>query len=95
VCIDPFDKANHSELSLKPEPVITKDGITVAKSINYLAMARDPERGRLQNIGAKLFIDAAARANEESGDGTTSCTVIARSILSESLKYANITKDVT
>ena len=38
---------------------------------------------RVQNIGAKLLIDAAERTNEESGDGTTSCVVIARSLIEE------------
>ena len=37
--------------------------------------------GGVQNVGCKLLIDAADRANEESGDGTTTCTVIANSFL--------------
>ena len=37
--------------------------------------------GNVHNIGCKLLIDAADRTNEESGDGTTTCTVIANSIL--------------
>lgn len=68
-------------------PIITKDGVTVAKAINYLSDPEHPERGRLQNIGAKLLIDAASRTNEESGDGTTTCTIIARTMLSEGVKY--------
>jgi len=38
-------------------------------------------RNMLQNVGAKLLIDAAERANEESGDGTTTCSVIARALV--------------
>jgi len=41
---------------------------------------------QLENIGSKLIIDASERTNEESGDGTTTCTVIARSILQNGLK---------
>ena len=44
--------------------------MTVARNIDLLA-------SRLENIGARLLIDAAEQANELSGDGTTSCTVLA------------------
>ncbi len=53
-----------------PKPIITKDGVTVARKIDLLV-------DRMENIGARLLIDAAEQANELSGDGTTSCTVIA------------------
>ena len=43
--------------------------------------------GGVQNVGCKLLIDAADRANEESGDGTTTCTVIANSFLQSGQKY--------
>lgn len=59
VMIDPYEKANFNALSKYPDPVITKDGVTVAKAINYLASEENQVRGRLNNIGAKLFIDAA------------------------------------
>lgn len=85
--IDPFEQSNFNALSIYPLPIITKDGVTVAKAINYLSDPEHPERGRLQNIGAKLLIDAASRTNEESGDGTTTCTIIARTMLSEGVKY--------
>ena len=81
VAIDPFEVANFNELSVKPEPKITKDGVTVTKAINYISDAKNVEKGRLQNIGAKLLIDAASRTEQESGDGTTACTVIADSII--------------
>ena len=87
VMIDPYEKANFNALSKYPDPVITKDGVTVAKAINYLASEEDQVRGRLNNIGAKLFFDAAQTTNDESGDGTTSCMIIARSLLEEGLKY--------
>lgn len=55
--------------------------MTVARSINLLA------GGGVQNIGSKLLIDAAERTNEDSGDGTTTCTVIANSFLESGQKY--------
>ena len=73
VVVDPFEAANYSGLSVKPQPIITKDGVTVAKYLSRVTR----ETGCLKNIGSKLLADAADRANEESGDGTTTCTVIA------------------
>jgi chaperonin GroEL (HSP60 family) len=40
----------------------------------------------MNNIGAKLLIDAALKSNEESGDGTTTCTILANSILEHGSK---------
>ena len=56
-------------------PVITKDGVTVANSV----VLRDP----VENIGATLLKDAARKTVEEAGDGTTTSTVLAHSILME------------
>ena len=53
-------------------PKITKDGVTVAKSIELA--------DELQNMGAKLVMDVASRTNDEAGDGTTTATVLARAI---------------
>ena len=54
-------------------PTITKDGVTVADSIILL----DP----VENIGAKLIKEAAKKTVKEAGDGTTTATVLAQSIL--------------
>ncbi|CAK5007259.1 unnamed protein product [Meloidogyne enterolobii] len=54
-------------------PKITKDGVTVAKAIDF--------KDKCQNMGAKL--DVANKTNEEAGDGTTCATVLARSIAKE------------
>ena len=56
-------------------PKITKDGVTVAKAIDL--------KDKYQNIGAKLVQDVANNTNEEAGDGTTTATVLARSIAKE------------
>ena len=53
-------------------PKITKDGVTVAKAIEL--------KDKYQNVGARLVQDVANNTNEEAGDGTTTATVLARSI---------------
>ena len=59
-------------------PVITKDGVTVADSIVLL----DP----VENIGATLLKEAARKTVKEAGDGTTTATVLAHAILNEAYK---------
>nr|XP_048726286.1 60 kDa heat shock protein, mitochondrial isoform X2 [Caretta caretta] len=56
-------------------PKVTKDGVTVAKAIDL--------KDKYKNIGAKLVQDVANNTNEEAGDGTTTATVLARSIARE------------
>ncbi len=64
---------------MRPKPIVTKDGVSVARQINLLS-------DKIENIGARLLADAAEQANEMSGDGTTTCTVIAKSILEHGQK---------
>ena len=64
------------------KPVITKDGVTVANCITL----RDP----LENIGATLIKEAAQRTVSEAGDGTTTATVLAKSILDEYQKHSEL-----
>jgi chaperonin GroEL len=59
-------------------PIITKDGVTVAQSINLI--------DEVQNLGVKVIKEAASRTAEEAGDGTTTSTVLAQKIYSEGLK---------
>jgi chaperonin GroEL len=59
-------------------PVVTKDGVTVSKSIKL----KDP----IQRMGAQLICEAANRTNEVAGDGTTTSTVLAYSLSSEGMK---------
>ncbi|XP_050426990.1 heat shock protein 60A-like [Adelges cooleyi] len=56
-------------------PKITKDGVTVAKSIEL--------EDKFQNIGARLVQDVANNTNDQAGDGTTTATVLARAIAKE------------
>lgn len=68
-------------VSTQPPVQITKDGVTVARSLdNYSSQCR------LTNMGAKLVIDAAERANEECGDGTTTSTLVAGYVMQEGSK---------
>ena len=59
-------------------PKITKDGVTVAKSIEF--------EDRFENMGAQLVRQVANKANEAAGDGTTTATVLARAIYAEGCK---------
>ena len=59
-------------------PSITKDGVSVAKEIEL--------KDRFENMGAQLVKDVASKANDEAGDGTTTATVLAQSIVNEGLK---------
>ena len=63
------------------KPTITKDGITVAESITLL----DP----VENMGAALIKEAARKTVKEAGDGTTTATVLAHSILHLAKKQNN------
>ena len=56
-------------------PIITKDGVTVANSITLL----DP----VENMGARLLKEAARKTVNEAGDGTTTATVLSHAILKE------------
>ncbi len=65
------------------KPIITKDGVTVADSIILL----DP----VENMGATLLKEAARKTVQEAGDGTTTATVLAHSILKEAYKVSDKT----
>jgi len=56
-------------------PVVTKDGVTVANAVTLI----DP----VENMGATLLKQAARKTVEETGDGTTTATILAHSIISE------------
>jgi len=59
-------------------PKITKDGVTVAKSIEF--------KCRFQNMGAQLVRQVANKTNDIAGDGTTTATILTRAIFSEGCK---------
>ncbi len=59
-------------------PLVTKDGVTVAKEIDL----KDP----YENMGAQMVREVAEKTSDNAGDGTTTATVLAQSIVSEGLK---------
>jgi chaperonin GroEL len=59
-------------------PIITKDGVTVAKEIEL--------SDKLENIGAQMVREVASKTNEVAGDGTTTATVLAQAIFREGLR---------
>jgi len=59
-------------------PQITKDGVTVAKEIEL--------NDAFQNMGAQLVKEVASKTNDDAGDGTTTATVLAQSIIGVGLK---------
>ncbi|VFP83392.1 chaperonin GroEL [Candidatus Erwinia haradaeae] len=59
-------------------PNITKDGVTVAREIEL--------EDKFENMGAQMVKEVASKANEAAGDGTTTATVLAQSIVNEGLK---------
>ena len=59
-------------------PRITKDGVTVAKEIELA--------DKFENMGAQMVKEVASRTNDEAGDGTTTATVLAQSIVREGCK---------
>ncbi|TVQ30350.1 MAG: chaperonin GroEL [Phycisphaeraceae bacterium] len=60
-------------------PVITKDGVSVAKEISLA----EP----FENMGARMVNEVAKKTNDQAGDGTTAATVLAEAIFSEGLRY--------
>ncbi|MBT6937473.1 MAG: chaperonin GroEL, partial [Candidatus Marinimicrobia bacterium] len=59
-------------------PTITKDGVTVAKEIDL--------ENKLENVGAQMVREVASKTSDIAGDGTTTATVLAQSIIEEGIK---------
>jgi chaperonin GroEL len=60
-------------------PTITKDGVSVAKEIEL--------KDRFENMGAQMVKEVASKTSDVAGDGTTTATVLAQSIIAEGMKY--------
>jgi len=60
-------------------PLVTKDGVSVAKEIEL--------KDKLQNMGAQMVKEVASKTADNAGDGTTTATVLAQSIVREGMKY--------
>ena len=59
-------------------PTVTKDGVSVAKEIEL--------KDKFENMGAQMVKEVASQTSDVAGDGTTTATVLAQSILNEGLK---------
>lgn len=59
-------------------PTITNDGVTIAKEIDL--------EDKFENMGAQLIKEVASKTNDVAGDGTTTATILAQSIINEGLK---------
>lgn len=59
-------------------PLVTNDGVTIAKEIDL--------QDECENMGAKLIVEVANKTNDLAGDGTTTATLLAQSIIHEGLK---------
>jgi chaperonin GroEL len=60
-------------------PIITKDGVTVAKEIEL--------EDKFENMGAQMVKEVASKTSDNAGDGTTTATVLAQAIFKEGVKY--------
>jgi chaperonin GroEL len=60
-------------------PTITKDGVSVAKEIEL--------KDKFENMGAQMVKEVASKTSDAAGDGTTTATVLAQSIVQEGMKY--------
>ena len=60
-------------------PTVTKDGVSVAKEIEL--------KDKLQNMGAQMVKEVASKTSDIAGDGTTTATVLAQSIVQEGMKF--------
>lgn len=60
-------------------PLITKDGVSVAKEIEL--------KDKFENMGAQMVKEVASKTNDIAGDGTTTATVLAQAIVQEGMKY--------
>ena len=59
-------------------PTVTKDGVSVAKEVEL--------KDKFENMGAQMLKEVASKTSDEAGDGTTTATVLAQSMLAEGLK---------
>ena len=68
----------HSLDVYKRQPLITNDGVTIAKEIEL----EDP----FENMGAQLVKEVSTKTNDVAGDGTTTATLLAQAMIAEGLK---------
>src|ERR1700752_2403560 len=62
-------------------PLITKDGVTVAKEIEL--------ENKFEKMGAQMVKEVASKTNDQAGDGTTTATILAQAIYREGVKFVS------
>ena len=72
-------KGRNVILDLAGEPLITNDGVTIAKNIEF--------KDKSANLGAKVIKSACIKTNDVAGDGTTTATVLTEAIITNGFKY--------
>src|SRR3990167_1723060 len=71
-------KGRNVVLDKSMHPLVTNDGVTIAKEIEL--------HDKFENIGAKLIKEVASKTQDIAGDGTTTATLLAQSLITEGLK---------
>ncbi|MBT4446026.1 chaperonin GroEL [archaeon] len=71
-------KGRNVILDRDTHPLITNDGVTIAKEISL--------KDKFENMGAKLIKEVASKTQDKAGDGTTTATVLAQSMITQGLK---------
>src|SRR3989344_8769203 len=71
-------KGRNVILDKSPSPLVTNDGVTIAKEIEL--------KDNFENMGAKLIKEVASQTQEKAGDGTTSAVLLAQLMITEGLK---------
>ena len=64
------------------KPIITKDGVTIAKFLSF--------ENEYENVACEIIKEASAKTAEEAGDGTTTSTVLTRSIVNKAQKFIDV-----
>lgn len=75
-------KGRNVVLDVGTEPLITNDGVTIAKHITF--------EDKAENLGANVIKNACIKTNDVAGDGTTTATLLTYSLFSEGLKYTEM-----
>ena len=71
-------KGRNVVLDKSASPLVTNDGVTIAKEIEL--------KDKFENMGAKLIKEVASKTQDNAGDGTTTATLLAQSMIREGLK---------
>lgn len=69
----------------RPEPLITNDGVTIARAIN--------PKGEIQKTGAKLVKTVASKTDDVAGDGTTTATILIQAIITSGMRSLDVKHD--